>query len=389
MNHNDSVTVNRIRSARISSVLVKPVSADCNLACKYCFYSPKATFYPQTKQHRMSDRVLRELVAQSMSLSSDRVSFCWQGGEPTLAGLDFYRKVVKYQSLFGIPGQKVENSIQTNGILLDEEWARFLSCYKFFVGISLDGPKDFHDYYRRDHADRPSYDRATKGIEWLRRYNVDFNILVLLNRRNVEYPKELFEFFVKKNFHYLQFIPCVESDLQEGKVRDYSITSEQYGRFLCLSFDEWVRGGIPQIYVRDFEAILMAYVNGEMPVCTYSRECGSYVVVEYNGDVYPCDFHVDSWWLLGNLTEQPLEEIIASEKFLKFKTIKNRIAQKCGGCPWFQYCGGGCPKHWNVSNSDNNYFCSSYRTFFEYANRDFLRLKRFVEKKHKGSLITL
>ncbi len=370
-------------AVHISSVLVKPVSADCNLACEYCFYSSKSALYSETKRHRMSDRVLRELIAQFMVLSWDRASFCWQGGEPTLAGLDFYQRVVEYQRLFGVPRQIVQNSLQTNGILIDEEWARFLARYNFLVGVSLDGPQEFHDYYRKDHAGGPSYERVMEGIEWLKRYNVDFNILVLLNRRNVEHPRKLYRFLLNQGFRHLQFIPCVERDQENGGPTDYSITPEQYGRFLCTVFDEWIREEIPQVYIRDFDEILIAYVAGEAPICTFSRECGKYILVEYNGDAYPCDFYVEPRWLLGNLTEQPLEEIIVGERFAEFRFRKTKMAQKCGECPWFKYCHGGCPKHWDVLGLDRNYFCSSYRMFFEHAHEDLLRLKNFVEQKRR------
>jgi len=373
------------REVPISSVLVKPVSADCNLACEYCFYSSKAALYPETRRHRMSDRVLRELIAQLMSLLLDHASFCWQGGEPTLAGVDFYRKVVKYQSLFGISGQTVENSLQTNGTLIDEEWAKFLSRYKFLVGVSLDGPESLHNYYRKDHAGGGSYDRVMDGIKWLRRYDVNFNILVLLNKKNIKHPKKLYRFLVEQGFRYLQFIPCVERNSENGGLAEYSISPQQYGRFLCEVFDEWTRDGIPQIYIRDFEDILFVYVTGETSSCMFGWECGKYVVVEYNGDVYPCDFFVEPRWFLGNLMEKPLEEIIASEKFLEFKKRKSKFARKCEGCPWLQYCRGGCPKHWIVVNSDHNYFCSAYKMFFEHAHEGFLRLKRFVEEKKRGN----
>ena len=368
--------------ASVSSVLVKPVSADCNLACKYCFYSPKIALYPETKRHQMSDRVLRELIAQVMSLSLDRVSFCWQGGEPTLAGLGFYRRVIEYQSQFRIPGQVVENSIQTNGTLINEEWARFLSRHGFLVGVSLDGPKELHDYYRKDRFGGGSYEKVMAGIESLRKYDVNFNILVLLNNMNVKHPKELYRFFLNKGFRYLQFIPCVEIDAETGRVADYSISPEQYGRFLCAIFEEWIRNGIPKVYIRDFEEILFNYVVKETPGCIYSRSCGHYIVVEYNGDVYPCDFYVEPQWFLGNLTEQPLEEIIESEKFNKFRMMKIQLARKCEGCAWLQYCHGGCPKHWGISGLDRNYFCFSYKMFFKKSHKQFLRLARLIKAKY-------
>lgn len=371
------------REPQISSVLVKPVSADCNLACEYCFYSSKAALYPETRRHRMSERVLRELVSQFMSLSFDRASFCWQGGEPTLAGLDFFKQAIKYQGLFGVPGQVVENSLQTNGVLIDEEWAVFLARYRFLVGVSLDGPAELHDYYRRDRGGGASYERVMRGIEWLRRYSVDFNILVLLNERNIRHPRELYRFFLDQGFRYLQFIPCVERNPETGEIAHYSITPEQYGRFLCEVFDEWAGEGVPTVYVRDFEELLISYVTGEAPSCTFSRDCGKYVVVEYNGDVYPCDFFVEPEWLLGNIMEQSLEEIIDGPKFAEFSLRKRRLAANCKGCPWLKYCHGGCPKHWVQLGLDHNYFCQSYRMLFEHAHERFLELKAYVEQKRK------
>jgi uncharacterized protein len=369
------------REANISSVLVKPVSADCNLDCRYCFYSAKAALYRETSRHRMTKQVLRELIAQLMALTPEKASFCWQGGEPTLAGLDFYRKVVKYQSLFGIPGQTVGNSLQTNGTLIDEQWAKFLARYNFLVGVSLDGPQELHDQYRKDLAGRGSYTRVLQSVKWLRRYDVDFNILVLLNNQNIEHPRELYYFLLEKGFTFLQFIPCLERDPEKGGPAEYSITPEQYGRFLCTVFDEWTREGIPEVYIRDFEDILIAYVTAEAPSCIYSRECGKYIVVEYNGDVYPCDFHVEPQWLLGNLTEQPLEEMIGGEKFAEFRSRKAEMPHRCRDCLWLGYCHGGCPKHWTVLGLDHNYFCSSYRTFFEHSEKKFLELRRIVAKK--------
>ncbi len=363
----------------ISSVLVKPVSADCNLSCTYCFYLSKAELYPEVRVHRMSDEVLRELVAQVVGVSPGRVSFCWQGGEPTLAGLDFYRRVVEYQELFRAPGQVVENCLQTNGVLIDEEWARFLSRYGFLVGVSLDGPREFHDYYRRDRSGRGSYDRVMRGIGWLRKFGVEFNILVLLNDRNVKYPRKLYRFLVGQGFRYLQFIPCVERDPETGEIAGYSITPEEYGRFLCELFDEWTRGGVPDVYIRDFDDILISYVTGDSPSCIFGRECGRYVVIEYNGDVYPCDFYVEPDWFLGNIMEEPLEEILQKEKFKKFRSRKRELARRCEGCPWLWLCNGGCPRHWEVLGFSRNYFCSSYRRFFEYSHERFLKLKRVVE----------
>lgn len=360
---------------------MKPVSADCNLECEYCFYSSKAELYPEKRIHRMSSKVLRELISQFMVLSWDRASFSWQGGEPTLAGLGFYQKAVEYQSLFGVPGQLVENSLQTNGTLIDEKWATFLSRYNFLVGVSLDGPPEFHDCYRRDRSGNPSYNKVRTGIEWLRRFNVEFNILVLLNQRNIGHPSELYHFFVNQGFRHLQFIPCVEKDPEARGIATYSITAEQYGRFLCEVFDQWTASGVPEIYVRDFEETLIYYVTGKTPSCIFGRECGRYVVVEYNGDVYACDFFVEPRWFLGNLMAQPLEEILRSDRFIEFKERKRKLALKCGRCRWLRYCNAGCPKHWVQLELNQNYFCSAHKIFFEHSHRKYLELKKLVQER--------
>jgi uncharacterized protein len=204
---------------------------------------------------------------------------------------------------------------------------------------------------------------------------------VLLNKQNVNHPRELYGYLLDQGFKHLQFIPCVERNTTNKGLAHYSITPDQYGQFLSEVFDEWMKEGVPQVYIRDFEDVLISYMTGETPSCLFSKKCGKYVVAEYNGDVYPCDFFVEPQWFLGNLMEKPLEEIIASEKFLKFKNRKTELALKCKECPWLQYCHGGCPRHWNVSGSERNYFCSSYRTFFEYADQGFLRLKRYVKQE--------
>ena len=372
----------------IISVLVKPVSSDCNLGCDYCFYSSKAAeLYPETRVHRMSLKVLRELIAQSMALSAE-VSFCWQGGEPTLIGLDFYRKAVEYQRLFKVPGQIVHNSLQTNGTLIDERWAKFLANHDFLVGVSLDGPPEMHDYYRKDRFGNPTYEAVMRGIEWLKRFNVKFNILVLLNNRNVRRPRELYRFLTGQGFRYLQFIPCVERDPKTGGLAEYSITPEEYGRFLCEVFDEWTAPGVPEVYVRDFDDILISYVTGESPSCVFSRQCGKYIVVEFNGDVYVCDFFVEPRWFLGNLTDQPLEEILMSRRLAEFRGMKSKLAENCGDCRWLQYCNAGCLKHSIQLGLDRSYFCQAYKMFFQHSHQKFLRLKNLVEKKFMRNTTT-
>ena len=376
-NLHDSAPIGPVNSeTQISSVLVKPVSADCNLSCTYCFYLPKSELYPETKVHRMSDNVLRNLIAQMLSLAPEKVSFCWQGGEPTLAGLNFYKKAIRYQLLFKAPFQIVENSIQTNGILINEEWAKFLAGYDFLVGVSLDGPQEIHDYYRKRRGGSGSYKDVIRCLNTLSRHHVKFNILTVLNARNVRDPRGLYKFLTDRGFRYLQFIPCVEK--RNGRIADFSITPEEYGEFLCEVFDEWFNDGAPNTYVRDFEDILISYVTGDTPNCVFGRTCGRYVVVEYNGDVYPCDFYVERKWFLGNIMHEPIEDIIRKRKFMEFKNRKIELTKKCRGCKWLRYCNGGCPRHWEILDFTQNYFCESYKTFFEYSHERFMKLKNRI-----------
>jgi uncharacterized protein len=334
----------------------------------------------------MRDNILRELVAQLSILSMERISFCWQGGEPTLAGLDYFKRAMKYQSLFKIPGQIVENSLQTNGILIDKKWAKFLARHRFLVGVSLDGPKEIHNYYRRDQRGRGSYDRVLEGIELLKKYHVEFNILVLLNNLNIKQPKKLYHFLLDQGFQYLQFIPCLEKDPKTKKITKYSITPEEYGHFLCKIFDEWIKDDNPRVYIRGFEESLIAYVTGETPTCTFSSECGKYIIIEHNGDIYPCDFFVDSKWLLGNLTSKPINKIIKNGKYKEFRLRKNKKSENCVNCSWIKNCNSGCPKHW-IKNANHSYFCQSYKMYFKYTRHKFLKLKKFTDWKIKNHLI--
>jgi uncharacterized protein len=338
----------------------------------------------------MSDEVLAKMISDYMSFVGKHVSFGWQGGEPLLTGLNFFKKVVYYQQLYGRPGQIVANGFQTNAILIDDDWARLFKNYNFLVGVSLDGPANIHDYYRRNSAGQPSYDRVMKSIDTLKRHRVEFNILTLVNNRNVSQAKELYDFFVGHGMRYLQFIPCIEQDPITKQAADFSITPEQYGKFLCDLFDMWMGDGMPSTYIRLFDALLMDYAGVGQPLCQFQEKCGNYVVVEYNGDVYACDFFVEPEWFLGNLMETSLEQIIRSDKFAFFSERKSRHTQICQQCRWLSICHGGCPKHRTVLGNEieyPSYFCPAYKTFFEYSHQRFIDLSRRVLEKQRNHSI--
>ncbi len=353
------------------TLLIKPAGPDCNIACGYCFYSGKTSLFGEGK-HRMSDEVLDKLVGSYVGLRFGASSFAWQGGEPTLMGLDFYKKVVEVQQKYGADGQVVTNALQTNGILLDEKWCRFLAEYKFLVGISCDGPKEYHDYYRQTRSGEGTFDKVMAGIENCRRHKVEFNVLVLVNNMNVEAADELFDFFREHKVKYLQFVQCVESRFigATGQIAQFSITPEQYGEFLCRMFDRWAEYGPERISIRTFDSILSYLMVGEHSICTFRPQCNDYIVVEHNGDAFCCDFFVEDRWRLGNILETPIEKLAADKKKRQFARLKTSISNKCLVCRHLDVCRGGCLKDRIVTDGDYkapSYFCAGYKRFFDYA----------------------
>jgi len=356
------------------TLLIKPSGSECNLDCKYCFYKDRAPEVGEGRQ-RMSEETLEKLVKDYLGLRFEVSGFAWQGGEPTLMGLDFYQKVVSFQKKYGAAGQEVSNALQTNGILLDESWCRFLHDSKFLVGISIDGPRELHDYYRVDHSGNGSFDKVMRAIETCRKYKVEFNTLTLLNNKNVERPDELFDFFIEKGIRYLQFIPCFETEPGTGKVSDFSVTPEQYGEFLCRTFDRWYEYGPREVSIRDFDSILGYCLSGKHTICTFGKQCSQYIVVEHTGDCFCCDFFVEEKWRLGNIFETPIEKLAASSKKRSFARAKQNLCNKCLVCRSLEVCRGGCMKDRRAGEGGGeSYFCESYRRFFDYTMPRFMEI---------------
>jgi uncharacterized protein len=359
------------------TLLIKPSGSDCNLDCKYCFYKYRDPEIGWGRQ-RMSEEVLEKLVKDYMQLRFAMAGFAWQGGEPTLMGLDFYKRAVELQKKYGASGQEVGNSLQTNAILLNDEWCRFLHESKFLVGISIDGPKEYHDHYRRDHSGAGTFDKVMRAIEKCKEHKVEFNTLALLNNINADHPDELFDFFVDLGIKYLQFIPCVELDEATGEVADFSISPQQYGEFLCRIFDRWYEYGPQKLSIRDFDSILSYYVAGRHTICTFDKQCSQYIVIEHTGDAFCCDFFVEPKWRLGNIFETPIEKLAASSKKRVFARAKQNLCNKCLLCRHLAICRGGCMKDRSPFDKDNfgreSYFCESYRRFFDYATPRFMQI---------------
>jgi len=342
------------------ALLIKPAGPDCNLTCPHCFYSRKSALFAPGP-HRMRNDVLERLVKDYLGLRFRANSFIWQGGEPTLMGLSFYKSVVELQSEHGAGGQVVSNSLQTNGMFLDDAWCRLLKEYKWLVGISLDGPQDLHDHYRKDAVGNGSFEKAMAGVEACRRNQVHFNILTLVTDNNCHSADRLFDFYVQRGFRFVQLIPCAE--------KGYSPQPQELGAFLCAVFDRWLAHGPGKMSVRLFDSLMMFALNGRHSDCTFGNGCDDYLVVEHDGSVYPCDFFVDDAWRLGNIMETPIEKLAASEKRQEFASRKRRKSNKCLVCRWNELCSGGCPKDRLAAGgwSEPSCFCEAYKQLFEHA----------------------
>jgi len=358
---------------QLNSVLVKPAGPDCNLACTYCFYLEKADLFSETIVHRMNEKVLEEMIKQVLSQSGSNVSFGWQGGEPTLMGLQFYEKAVEFQKKYGVT-KVIGNGLQTNGILLDKKWAKFLNQYKFLVGLSLDGPEHIHNHYRLNRGGKGSWQQVFDKVNLLLDNGVEVNALSVVNDYSVKFPEEIYQFHKDNGLSFMQFIPCVESHPQDAtKAAPFSVTPLEYGKFLCKLFDLWKLDFVnkqPTTSIRFFDSVFFHYVDLEPPECTLLPECGIYVVVEHNGDVYSCDFFVEPEWKLGNVLDSNLTEMLNSQKQNEFGKMKVQLPVECKTCEWLRFCYGGCTKDRIRDPRDQklNHFCQSYKMFYKHAD---------------------
>ncbi len=380
-------------SAEAFHLLAKPTGAACNLSCRYCFYLHTDALYPGS-DFRMKDNVLQGYVRQYIQAQPvSKVTIGWQGGEPTLMGLDFFRRAVEYQAEYRKPGMTVLNTIQTNGILLDDEWGRFFRQHRFLVGLSLDGPRELHDAYRVDRGGQGTFDRVMDGLRTLQEHGVDFNILTTVNAANAEHALQVYRFLRDEaGARFIQFIPIVERAGQKASqggdpVSQHSVKAGQYGAFLGAVFDEWVRRDVGRVFVQIFDVALAAWAGAAPSLCIFSPTCGNAPVLEHNGDLYSCDHFVHPQHLLGNILNTPLAELMAAEGQRQFSLDKrDRLPQYCRQCDVRFACNGGCPKDRFVNAPDGeeglNYLCPGYREFFHHIDypmkimADLLRLNR-------------
>ena len=371
--------------ARPLYVMLKPVGAACNLACNYCYYLEKSNLYKHQPKRQMSEELLERFVKDYIEAQTmNEVVFTWHGGEPTLRPLSFYQKAVELQKKYA-GGRIIHNSLQTNGTLLTDEWCRFLKANNWLVGISIDGPEELHDRYRRDSQGRPSWQKVMEGIRLLQHYGVEWNAMAVVNRYNADHPQAFYRFFKSIGCQYIQFTPIVERNVQhadgrhlasigdatDAPVTDFSVTPEQWGSFLCGLFDEWVKQDIGRVFVQIFDSMLANWVGVAPGTCIYAKECGHAGVMEFNGDVYSCDHFVFPQYKLGNINEHTLIEMLYGEKQRRFSQLKyNKLPRQCKECRWAFACHGECPKNRFVNdrygNPGLNYLCAGYRRFFEH-----------------------
>jgi uncharacterized protein len=373
------------------SLLIKPTSADCNLRCQYCFYLDRSSLYPESARHRMSGAVLEKMIAGYMATDQPQYAFSWQGGEPCLMGVDFFRQVTRLQQKYGRRGSIVANSLQTNATLIDDELAAHLAQFKFLVGVSLDGPREVHDHFRTTASGRGTHAAVLKGIECLKRHRVEFNILNLVTAANAKKGKEIYRYLTGLGCYYHQYIPCVEFD-EKGEPLPFSVSGEEWGEFLCGIFDEWYQSDTRKVSVRLFDSVLNFMVNGVYNICHLGGHCSQYFVVEHNGDVYPCDFFVEAARKLGNIAANPWDELLQSSAYRVFGDQKSRWNSRCATCAYLNYCSGDCLKHrfyGSANPEQTSWLCQGWRQFYEHSLPRFekLALALLQERGHMNSKI--
>ena len=376
-------------------LLTKPIGPICNLDCKYCFYLEKQKLYPDETQWRMSGAVLEEYIRQYIqSQPGPEIHFAWQGGEPTLLGVEFFQQAVALQKKYAA-GKTISNALQTNGTLLDDAWCEFLKQNNFLVGLSIDGPRALHDKYRVDKGQKPTFDAVMRGLELLKEHRVEFNTLTVVNRANSQQPLEVYRFLKAIGSEFIQFIPLVERSAATpakeagfdfaappdfaapenawSPVTEWSVAAVQYGNFLCAIFDEWVRRDVGATFVQLFDVALGNWMGLGSALCVFAEKCGTALAIEHNGDLYSCDHYVYPRYKLGNVMNQSLGAMVNSPAQMKFGSDKSDLLPKfCRECEVRFACNGECPKHRFNSTPDGeaglNYLCSAYKKFFNHID---------------------
>ncbi|WP_281644959.1 anaerobic sulfatase-maturation protein, partial [Bacteroides zoogleoformans] len=367
-------------------VMLKPAGSLCNLRCKYCYYLEKGGLYKDTRNHVITDELLEKFIKEYIEAQTmPQVLFTWHGGETLMRPISFYKRALELQRVYG-RGRQIDNSIQTNGTLITDEWCEFFKANNFLVGVSIDGPQEFHDEYRRTAGGGPTFLQVMRGIQLLNKHGVEWNALAVVNDFNADYPLEFYRFFKSIGCRYIQFTPVVEREVERtdgltlapgmqgdaGGLTDFSVTPEQWGNFLCTIFDEWVRHDVGEYFIQIFDSTLANWVGQAPGLCTLAKECGHAGVMEFNGDVYSCDHFVYPEHRLGNLHEKTITEMMYSAQQNEFARFKHQqLPQQCRECQFQFACHGECPKNRFMTdkygNYGLNYLCKGYYQFFTHA----------------------
>jgi uncharacterized protein len=361
------------------SMLIKPASSTCNMKCQYCFYHDVTNSREIANYGMMSDETIEVIIKKAFAYADHFASFGFQGGEPTLAGLDFFQKVVALQKKYNVKKIPVTNAIQTNGLTMNEEWAKFLHDNNFLVGLSLDGSKLIHDKYRFDHQGNGTFDRVLNAAKIMDQYQVEYNILSTVNIDVAKNIEKIYYFFKKQGFRYLQFIPCLDELKKEHGQNDYSLTPEAYGEFLKKLFDLWyvdLNTNQP-MSIRYFDNLVMMLFGYPPESCGMSGVCSCYYMIEADGSVYPCDFYVTDEWRIGNIVTDELEQMTKTENAKRFVEISKQVAPRCKECEHYHICRGGCRRNREpigIRQNNENYLCPAFKTFFDYAKDDLIKI---------------
>jgi uncharacterized protein len=369
------------KASREFQIFVKPAGAVCNLDCQYCYYRDKRSLYPDTGALRMTEPLLEEYIVQHIAAApGPEIDFSWHGGEPTTLGVDFFRKAVELQRKHKPAGWRMRNGIQTNGVLLDEEWCRFLAAEHFKAGLSLDGPAELHDAYRVTRGGQPTHEQAMRGYDLLRQYAVSTDIVCTVNNLNVRHPLTVYRFFREIGCGYLGFLPVVESapEAPDG-VGPYTPSADDYGVFLCKIFDEWIARDMDRMAVQIFEEAARPALGMEHSLCVFRETCGQIPVVEHNGDFFSCDHYVDREHRWGNIRETPLGELLDSPAQRAFGEAKrDALPRYCRDCEVLAMCHGGCPKYRFIRTPEGepglNYLCAGLKRFFLHSRAPIERI---------------
>lgn len=400
------------RASRPFHVMVKPIGPRCNLNCAYCFYLEKEALFDHGERFRMTEETLEAFTRNYIqSQPGNEITFAWQGGEPTLMGIPFFQKALEFQKLYG-QGRKIDNAFQTNGLLIDDDWARFFKANNFLVGVSIDGPAKLHDTYRRHRNGRGSHAEVMRGIEKLKQHGVEWNSLTCVNRANAEKPLEVYRFLRGIGSRYMQFIPIVErlpdataksaglslhqpprlEEKEEGEVTRWSVSPEGFGDFLCAIYDRWVRHDVGKYFIQHFDTALGKWLGVPGGICVSAETCGEALALEHDGGVYACDHYVYPAYKRGNSSEQPFQEMVESPGQQAFGLDKrNALPKQCRECPVLFACNGGCPKHrftlTREAEPGLNYLCRGYYRFFTHIDPTMRQMAALIQQRRSPAEI--